>query len=197
MSDYPEHVELEDDVPIIVKPWRVRTVGTKYGDKLMLVVREGREEREIPWLPMDLLNDLKALGVAEIVKNDKGESYWRVKSGAPDIAIVRRTKESAKGKYKEYEVEIAKEDSGPDMSGGGFRRAPDVATGTQGSDPPPPPAPSSDMDAAVTEAIAQTKRILSGLGFDNLDDPLVGQAAIDAAKSLASTLFIQTRKEGR
>lgn len=181
-------IELEINTPVIVKPWRARKVTTKYGDKLMLTVKEGEVLSEIPWLPIDLANDLVSLKVMELGKWDDGNVRYSILKGAPEIAICKR---QAKGdKHPHYEVELPGDEDGPEMPEKAPQRPVETRTG---------PAPTStpvSLTACVTEAIQEASRIVSATGAENMDDPLIAAAFIEAAKALAATMFIQRAKHG-
>ncbi len=176
-ENYPP-LDLEVNVPVIVKPWRLRSVTTKYGDKLMLVVKDGEALNEIQWLPVDAANDLVALGALDIGRWENGDIKYSIKKGAPDIAICKRQK--AGDKYPHYEIALADEDAGPEMP------APTSA-----------PTPTADSPADVlgqcmADAIGMVKAARAELsGPQERNDPAVIAACIQSAHALAATLFIQ------
>jgi len=177
-------LELAPNVPVIVKPWRAKGVTTKYGPKLILTVKEG-DAQSIVWLPLDLVNDLKTLGVVEIGKWDDGNPKYTVLKGAPDIVITKVHEAGEKNAH--IEVALPGEDGGPEKPA----KAPARPVEPR---PTPTGTPAPDvMGGCVTEAITQAQRIAVGLGIENLlfHDPLVAAAVVEAAKSLASTLYIQ------
>lgn len=177
-------IELEINVPVVVKPWRVRMVKTKYGDKLMLVVKDGKQESEIPWLPVDLASDLVTLKVLELGKWPDGNTKFTVLQGAPDIAICKR--QGAEDKHPHYEVALADENAGPEMP----TRGP-VALNPTADDPVDVLADCANT--AATLVLAMNRR----LGIEDKDysmetfGPQLLAASIRASASFAATLFIQ------
>lgn len=185
-------LELTINVPVIVKPWRLRAVTTKYGDKCIFTVKEGDKELDVMWLPIDFANDLKALGVLEISEwPDTKKPKFTVLKGAPDVVLAKT--QAPGDKYPHVSVQLAKEDSGPEMP---------AASGASASrDRPASPAThtlvdhGTLMDQCVQDGIVQAKRIALGLGVQNTDDPMVAGPLITAAHALSATLFIQRARQ--
>jgi hypothetical protein len=185
-------ITLAVNVPVVVKPWRCRGVKTKYGDKLILVVREGNEDAEVKWLPVDLANDLVAMKVMELGHWDDGNVKYSIRQGAPDIVI---GKVQAPGdKNPHYEVHLAGEDSGPEMPAKPPVSPPAARTAT-GLAPTPvaqTPQPLVTMHHECVKFGAQEADKIAELLVEPelRSDPIVAAALLTLAGALANTAFI-------
>ena len=180
---YADHLELEKDTPVVIKPWTIRAVKTENGTKYMLGIREGGKDLELPWLPLDAAERLVELKVCTRGTWPDGNPKYTVIKGAPDIVVCKRQPKGEK--YAHLEFAIPGEDDGPDMPDSG----PEAA-----KSPAPAGASRATPPDLVKEAVDITRRICSGLNIENLDDPLVAQAAIECAEKLYVTLRIESQR---
>lgn len=176
---YADHLALEVNVPTLIKPWSVRGAKSpKTGETFyMLGVKEGGRDLEVPWLHLSHMEELVGLKVASRGQWPDGNPKFTIVNNAPEVVVCKR--QPAGEKYPHLEFALATEDSGPEMP----TRSPSPA--------PNPEAVTADY---VTLAVSETKRLLLGLGVENLEDPLIAQAAIECAQKLYVTFRIEGQR---